>query len=344
MASANPESLWRKLIEATVGVGDVRLTATELKPFGRRARDAMLEDRLLFEEAIPDELGICGCSNDDCVSVLERIDGKYWSICPSAQRRPLPLSEEDVAFYRLNTSEFLKRLRTANGLAGEDISTIAKENIYLLGKTEAGIETLSVLFCRRLSRRNATDVLHQARGAITGDKILLATARGFNLGLAETRLAEALKIFPFPLCDFQESPDSPRLDWSAIVSKVLQLRKDETRATLFVDSTCHYARYKNQVLDISSKPFVVLVALAKTAKRHSGDGYVLTENIQLQLTGRSAETIQGTRLSDNVREIRNVLQKMAAENLITDADVELVENKKGVGYRLTIPHEQILVI
>jgi len=344
MASANPESLWRKIIESMVGAGDVRLTGTELKPFGKSALDSMLQDRLLFEEAVPDELGICSCSNDECVAILERIDGKYWSVCPSAQRRPLPLSKDDITFYRLNTNEFLKRLRTANALAGEDISVVAKENIYLLGKTEAGIEPLSVLFCRRLNRRNATDVLHQARGAITGDKILLATASGFNLGLAESRLAEALHIFPFRLCEYQASPDSPRLDWSAIVSKVLQLRKDETRATLFVDSTCHYARYKNQVLDIGSRPFAVLVALAKAAKKHSGDGFVLTEDIQLQLTGRSAETIQGSRLSDNVREIRNVLQRMAAEKLISDADVELVENKKGVGYRLTIPHEKILVI
>ncbi|HPQ70096.1 MAG TPA: hypothetical protein PKW95_13285 [bacterium] len=344
MASANHESLWRKLIEATIDVGDARISKAELNAFGQRALDAMLQDRLLFEEAISDELGICGCSNDECVAVLECIDGKYWSVCPSGQRRAIPLSEDDVTFYRLNTKELLKRLRAANELTGEDISIIAKENIYLLGKTEAGIDPLSVLYCRRLSRRNATDVFHQARGAITGDKILLATANGFNLGLTESRQAEALNIFPFRLCDYQKSPDSPRLDWSAIVSKVLQLRKDETRAMLFVDSTCHYARFKNQVLDISSRPFVVLVALAKTAKRSFGEGYVLTEDIQLQLTGRSAETIQGTRLADNVREIRNVLQKMAAENLLTDADVNLIENKKGVGYRLTIPHEQILVI
>ncbi len=344
MASANPESLWRKIIESMVGAGDVRLNGTEVKPFGRRALDAMLHDRLLIQEAIPDDLGICGCINDECVAVLERIDGKYWSVCPSAQRRPLPLSEDDITFYHLNFKESLKRLRTANGLEDQDISTIASENAYFLGKTEVGIEPLSALFCRRLNRRNATDLFHKARGAISEGKILLAAANGFSLNLTESRVADSLGIYPIRFFDFQEAPDSLRLDWPTIVSKVLLPQVDETQSLLFVDSSCHLARYKNHLLDISAKPFEVLVALAKAAKRTNGSGYVLIQDIRLQLAGQVSTVIDGSRLSDNVRELRNYFRKMTDDQLISNEEADIISTKKTVGYRLTIPHEQIVVI
>ena len=345
MVSAPHASLWDRLFESLSEPGTVEISGADLEPFGKRSLDRFLENRLLIQQALPDDLGPCGCGRDGCHSLLEEIDGKYFAICPSADLFPEEINKEEVTFYQINLPKILQVLRHANELEGESITDIARDNAYFLGRKTLGAEQPALVFCRRLNGRNAHDVFHQVRGAVDSGRILLMTAGNYNLDLHQVRLSHSMHIYPAEITRYQTAPDSPSLDWTRISSDILFKDAIEENVDLYLDSTCHVARYKGHYFSPSAKPFEVLTALARRAIATKGQGFLKKDDIYKILAGSDSFQIEDNRIPDVIREIKNSLKPLVDTDAMTQQEFDsFIDPQRNVGYRLTIPCDQVRLI
>lgn len=234
-----------------------------------------------------------------------------------------------LACYRIVFSEVARLLRLRCNLQGPPVEALSNK-VYSLGARGAGRRRQEFFLARGLRSANALEVLLHVRAHSDPQwPILVLTPTDRALPSAMLRQVEGLQVVA--VSDLLTRQNVPlAIKPLALTAK---FGSGAFQGRLVVDSGGHVARLDDVELDLQPRDLVVLLMLANEAR--SDGGFVEREQIDEAIRESTGGDGNPEQVDRSISRIRFALKLVEAQLLI--------ETKRGVGYRLTLPSAEIVV-
>lgn len=231
-----------------------------------------------------------------------------------------------LATYRIEFPEIARLLRRRLGLGGSPVEALS-HRIHALGARGGGRRRQQVYIVRDLRADRALEALSIVRAHADQVSSLVLTPTERELPKALLKQVENLQVLAISSLLGRKAEPFP------IKAPTLQMTAGApaNRARLTVDSGGHVAQFDGDELGLQRRDFGVLVLLANEARNDGGfvSRDLIVEAIR-QATGKDGNDEQ---IDKSMNRIRSALRRIEPE--------PLVETKRRVGYRLTLPPTDI---
>ena len=339
MASVFPDDLMGRLLESLDADSIPILSGGDVSDFPPSALNALLGERLLRELAPLDELSPCGCAIDDCRRIIQRDGAKAWAFCANGSAAVLEMDPEHLRQFEVGIAVLCQRLREANQLVGDTISSYGR-TVHFLGDTDAGGRRVSLVLARCLQPRSADRTLYAIRGRWPERSLLVLTPTPLAL---DPGLRATLKSNELVVASISELLVNPAtfgialgrisglFAWSPILGPGV---------ILYADKAAHETRYQGEALILAPREFKLLLLLLESALKNP-HGWVSRRTIHDALWPECASggLVYDRQIDDAIKKVRRALNTVEP-----GTGSRLIKMQRTTGYRLAVSTRSIAVV
>lgn len=241
----------------------------------------------------------------------------------------LAIRQFDIGF-----EEICRAVRAGADLQGPAVHTIA-QNTYWVGARGGGGRRVEYYVARVLRPQNAIDRAFalQARAGGTPIAILTPTERGLPGDILRQLAAERIGLVSIEDALVREASEPFQIKLPTMVTT-----SKEASAGFSIDTAGRSAKFQGQDLCLPRREFEVLVLLAN--ERVNEDGHVSRDRVAEAL---AAAVRTGDRNDEQIEKvISNLRAALRRAGAAHPSDKSYpIKNRRGMGYQLLIPREQI---
>jgi DNA-binding response OmpR family regulator len=240
--------------------------------------------------------------------------------------------------FDLDLHAICKQIRIANKLEGRKVEIINPKVVWL-GALGKGSRRREFYFVRALHTRSATDTALSIRGRASAASLVILTPTERNLSndILKRLAAEGISIVSISEMLEDETAEPFSL---SLPSSIAATRAPRTQERLTIDDQGVRAVFDGRDVDLRPREFHVLKLLAIETTGQNGfvSRAIISETIR-EVTGNQETNEEQVDKSINL--IRDALAK--AGRLNGNQRAKLIETKRKVGYRVTLPAEAVRI-
>jgi DNA-binding response OmpR family regulator len=241
----------------------------------------------------------------------------------------LAIRQFDIGF-----EEICRAMRAGADLQGPAVHTIAPST-YWVGARGGGGRRVEYYIARVLRPQNAIDRAFALKARAGGKPIVILTPtdRGLPGDVLRQLAAERIDLVSIEEALVPEASEPFQIELPTMVTT-----PKEASAGFSIDTAGRSAKFQGQELGLARREFEVLVLLAN--ERVNEDGHVSRDRVAAAL---AAAVRTGERNDEQIEKvISNVRAALRQAGAAHPTDkLHPIKNRRGMGYQLLIPREQI---
>jgi DNA-binding response OmpR family regulator len=328
MDSGSPAALSRLLLQRSDRHPIACVNGEDLAEFAATVVRQFELLRILIERAKPTDL--------DTV-VFQPVGDLVAAVSLDGEDETIFVGDSTVQQYDIDFIALCRQLRAANRFEGAPVEKISSKVVWL-GALGSGSRRQEFYVARNLRAQNALEVAlgikARSSGALT---ILTPTERNLSHDVLKRLSADQITIAT--IADTLRNDSRALLTLSLPQSRTASARSATSRLNIDVEG--HRAIFDEREVTLARREFNVLVLLANELTDQNGivSRERISETIR-EVTGN--KDVNEEQVDIVISRLRGALGKAAGIARKTAAP--LIENKRGIGYRLTIPRDVVSIV